>query len=620
MITISIGILQTSWGQNWAVRQVTTKLSRDLQSRISIKKVGIAFFNNLILEGVLIEDQKKDTLLSAGQVQVRITDWFFLKDKAELKYIGLEDAIIKLQRTDSVWNYRYLEDYFSSPSTGSKKKAGISFNLKQVDLKNIRIIQNDAWIGKNVFVSLQSLDLDANNISITNSMVDIPAITVLKPDFRIHEYKGLRPDSLKPKSKERDSTIALQWNTADWNVRVGKINIKDGTFKNDRGDLVPPSSYFNGNHVSFTAINGSIQNLNWQQDTILAVVDLSAMEQSGFLINSLKSDVKLHPQLMEFSRLYLKTNRSVLQDHFALKYPSIASLSDFIHEVKMDATFRQSIISSDDIAFFSPPAKTWKKNFKVDGHVKGSVDDLAAKNLTVQAGNNTYLNGDVTIVGLPDINSAFINLKANSFRTTYNDALTLIPAIRKVTTPNLRSLSYLRFKGNYTGFINDFVTYGTLETNLGTLVTDLNMKLPSEGIPVYSGNIATSGFQLGRFIDNPQLGIVDFKGNVKGKGFEWNNQLDVRIDGNIRRIQYSTYTYQNIKTNGRLNNRMFNGDFSIKDPNADLQLSGLVDLRGTQPVFNAHADIAHADLNALQLTKEKLVLKGIFDLNFTGNT
>jgi len=55
-------------------------------------------------------------LLSAGKLQVHITDWFLFKDKAVLEYIGLEDAKIKLKRSDSVWNYQFLSDYFSSPA------------------------------------------------------------------------------------------------------------------------------------------------------------------------------------------------------------------------------------------------------------------------------------------------------------------------------------------------------------------------------------------------------------------------------------------------------------------------------------------------------------------------
>ena len=116
--------MQTEWGQNWLAQKVTTRLSKELQSKISIDHVQIGFFNKLNLKGVFIEDQKKDTLLAAGTVQVRITDWFFLKDKAVLHYIGLENAVINLSRTDSVWNYRFLQDYFDPPGPRGRRRSG----------------------------------------------------------------------------------------------------------------------------------------------------------------------------------------------------------------------------------------------------------------------------------------------------------------------------------------------------------------------------------------------------------------------------------------------------------------------------------------------------------------
>ncbi|HEY6956891.1 MAG TPA: hypothetical protein VI385_16680, partial [Flavisolibacter sp.] len=91
LVFLLYGFLQTGVGQNWLARQVTRRLSNDLQTKISIKhvKLNLFNFNHMDLEGVLMEDQKHDTLLYAGLFQVRITDWFVFKDKAELKYIGL---------------------------------------------------------------------------------------------------------------------------------------------------------------------------------------------------------------------------------------------------------------------------------------------------------------------------------------------------------------------------------------------------------------------------------------------------------------------------------------------------------------------------------------------------
>lgn len=105
---------------------MTVRLSKELQSKISIKHVEFGFFNKMNLEGVLVEDRRKDTLLYAGTVQVLITDWFFLTNKAELKYIGLRDAIINFNRTDSIWNYAFLNDYFAPPKTNKKRNQALN--------------------------------------------------------------------------------------------------------------------------------------------------------------------------------------------------------------------------------------------------------------------------------------------------------------------------------------------------------------------------------------------------------------------------------------------------------------------------------------------------------------
>jgi len=98
LILLLYGFLQTELGQNWLAGQLTKRFSRELQTRINIKyvKFNLFNFNKMDLEGVFVEDQKQDTLLYAGKLQVRITDWFFFKDAAELKYVGLENAVINV--------------------------------------------------------------------------------------------------------------------------------------------------------------------------------------------------------------------------------------------------------------------------------------------------------------------------------------------------------------------------------------------------------------------------------------------------------------------------------------------------------------------------------------------
>ena len=106
--------------QNWLLARVTNTLSKNLHAQVSIEDIDFSLFNKMKLNGVLVKDLKGDTLLSSGQVRLNITDWFFFKDKIELKYIGLTDTYIHLSRKDSVWNYQFLADYFGSGSTQEK--------------------------------------------------------------------------------------------------------------------------------------------------------------------------------------------------------------------------------------------------------------------------------------------------------------------------------------------------------------------------------------------------------------------------------------------------------------------------------------------------------------------
>ncbi|HEY0892919.1 MAG TPA: hypothetical protein VGE32_07655, partial [Cellvibrio sp.] len=299
LLIVIWAFLQTDWGQNWLARQVTGRLSKDLQTKISIDHVSIGFFNRMELEGVYVEDQKKDTLLYAGAVKVRITDWFFFKDKAVLEYIGLENAVINFNRTDSVWNYGFLANYFASTDTATvKKEAGIQFNLKTVDLDRVRFVQKDAWKGSDMIVSIGSLDLDARNISVSEKEVLINSVAITDPYFSTLNYKG----------KYSDTTSSAN----DWRIVVNNITLNNGRFRMDNDDYVPDVTHFDGGHMDFRAITGTATNFSMQGDTIKATVKLAATERSGFTINNLQSALTIQPGTYRFDDLLLQTDRTTL--------------------------------------------------------------------------------------------------------------------------------------------------------------------------------------------------------------------------------------------------------------------------------------------------------------------
>ncbi len=286
--------------------------------------------------------------------------------------------------------------------------------------------------------------------------------------------------------------------------------------------------------------------------------------------------------------------------------------------MKLEGRFRNSTVHTKDIAYFAPELKDWNKLIHLDGSVKGSIDNLSAKNFVLESGKSTRLNGNIKMVGLPDIDSTYIDFRSNDFHTTYDDILTVAPGLKDITDPKLSEIQYLDFKGTFTGFIRDFVTYGTIQTNLGTLTTDVNMKFPPKGLSVYSGKVNTSNFNLGKLMGVSQLGTISFNGNIKGKGFTAQT-MDTELDGKFAQLQYNNYNYSNILVKGRMNKKLFKGNVSIDDPNVIAILDGDIDFNGEKPEFNFFADIQRSNLKTLGFAREDVKVIGKFDMNFNGD-
>ena len=60
---------------------------------------------------------------------------FFLKDKPVLKNIDLTNALINLKRTDSVWNYQFIVNYFTSPNKDTLQRGGLEIDIKKLHLQ-----------------------------------------------------------------------------------------------------------------------------------------------------------------------------------------------------------------------------------------------------------------------------------------------------------------------------------------------------------------------------------------------------------------------------------------------------------------------------------------------------
>lgn len=616
-LLIVVIAIQTSFVQNWLVGMATKRLSKTLGTEVSIKKVSFSLFNRLNMDTMLVRDLHKDTILYAGQLKVRITDWFFLKDSAVLKYIGLEDAVVKLQRSDSNWNYQFIIDSLASPSPKKKKEGGgLALNLKKIDLKNLKLIKNDLWRGERMEARIGSLVLDADKIDLNKSIFLINDVSIDKPFFSIQNLPALRPDSLKPHNTATPDT-GMYLNAGNMWMKVANLLLTNGSLYID-GNTRAPYAGFDGSHIHLTKLNGTFKQLSFIKDTLRANIDLAARDRSGFELKKLKAAFRFTPQIMELASLDLQTNKSRLGNYYAMKFTDFnRDFGEYITNVTMEARFRDAKVYTEDIAYFAPELKSWNRVAQLSGHFQGTVDAFNITNLVTKVGATTTLSGNLSMKGLPDINTTRIHWSNGTLQSNQYDLATFLPVLKTVTEPNLSALGTIIYRGNFNGTIRNFTTDGVLSSQLGGVKTNISMQLPRVGEPSYTGNIETTRFNIGKFLNNDQLGLANFKGKITGSSFTV-DKLKTTLDGNISSIEFNNYTYSNILTNGTFQKKYFSGEVKINDPNLNFTSNVEIDLSKPQPSFNILGDLVNSNLYALHFMKENMELTGLLDVNFSG--
>ena len=598
------------------IGKVTSRLSEKLQTEISIKHIDISFFNKMDIEGVMIRDQKKDTLLYAGAVSVRITDWFFVKDKPEIQYAGLQDAVIHLKRKDSDWNYQFIVDYFSTDQPADTA-AKINLNLKKIDIKNLIFIQDDGWYGQKMVVKTGSLLLDADSINFNIPAFYVKSIDVDKPYFEIYSYKGNKPASDTTANSIDDTTHHL--NPGNIFAQVQALNVNRGmmVIKNENARPVP--SLFDGTDIEISKLDGSFKSITFIKDTIKAQVKLTATERSGLQIKELTSTITITPAIMAFDSLKLRTPKSSIGNYISLNYKRFNSdMADFLNKVTIRSSIKDATIHSDDIAYFAPKLKDIKQSITFSGDVNGTITDFTAKNLDIKNTTGSNISGQLTMKGLPNPDKTFIQLDKAYISTSSADIGRYLPAINDIKTPDLKALGKFTFNGNYSGSFKDFKADGILSTALGNLKTNVAMSFPTNKEPSYAGYVNSNQFNLGKFLNIKGIDYVSFDGEIKGSSFLL-DKIKTSLNGNFTSLTYNGYNYENIRFNGDIEKKKINGELTTEDPNFSFTSSVQIDLTESEPRFNVLGDLALAHLKNLHISKEDYEFSGLFDLNFQGS-
>ena len=660
-------VLQLPSVQNWLVYQVTSFLSEKLETRVELKRVDIEFFDQVVLEGLYIEDMNGDTLLIAQKFSAGLSGNFFsiLWNRLEFSEISLTHAKVHLRKKADQRRGNLNELLFrigdllgSSPSKKKKKQAPFSIKIQNLNLLDVAFIDERSSFRegeirkKYMAYRVEEGNVKINQIDLASSIVDVRSVLLNGFQFEFEKESSQPPPGfvpyIKPAVLKTDSL-----NIPDpLRITVGTLVIQNSGFRYDnfRRSLSKqtPPEVMDYDHMKVTGIEAQAERMELfigekaavDQEGLPTTEDifdifgtikhLAAQEQSGFAIaHGAARRLLLTDSLTALYGTRIETSGgSSLGDTLVFRYqdtkaddPWLDQLGDFNNEVTMDIRLAAgSKIRLGDVRHFEQTVFdneffTTNKDLIADvgGVISGKINGkLKADDFDIRVGNSTRMRGNFDGRGLGDNEEPMIlNFDFEELLTDMNTIARVVPGFRP--PKQFMKLNSISFNGSYQLFDGfDHVLYGKFVTSLGPGQLDMQLNLkdgPEKAI--YRGDLKMRHFDMATWTGDKNFGPSTFQVNVAENSTGLTlPTINARVTGKVDTFFYNDYPFRDIKLNGKFAKYVFDGKVESDDPNVDFVFDGNINLKDSIPVFDFSAKIRRLDLGVLNLVKQDWVLFG----------
>ena len=260
--------------------------------------------------------------------------------------------------------------------------------------------------------------------------------------------------------------------------------------------------------------------------------------------------------------------------------------------LKFNGSINAPRISLADIAGFVPKLSATKEPISLKVNFNGSGDQIAVTRLELaNKKHSLQLIANGGIKNYMEKMSWFANvseLSANHEAIAYIVATATGKDVPAVVT----RIGDISLSGHAYGDKNRLTANAKLATSLGDIKLALNKS--SKNI---KADIETKGLDVGKLADNKTLGHVSANLNIHGTSMD-----NLAAAGRVYDFDFNGYKYHDIQLNASYRNKVVEGKIGIDDPNADIDVNGLLNIASKTPLLKVEASVNNFAPHALGLT------------------
>ncbi|MBN1767823.1 MAG: translocation/assembly module TamB domain-containing protein [Prolixibacteraceae bacterium] len=497
----------------------------------------------------------------------------------------------------------------SNSSTSDTSIVMPNIFIQGLELSNAIVQYADSVQMMSVLAIIDQCKLKEGNVDLETELLSLASIDLSKSDIRYHDFK--------PKLDDEPS---ISTTTNNWKVSVDKMQMDDNSFTYRVGNNPEKKNEFNPEYLAFNSLWLTGSDFYYDRDlTKVSVHEFMAIVQNHFVINSLAANFSMDAHSISAQALKLTTPNSTIDADFSLHFPSLDAFVENYNFSNLKLEMRNVRFKSPDVLYFSqalseqPFFQNTKNTTSILGNINGPMNHLTGKNLIVKTGENTLLETDFNITGLPDLETAFFDFPNLKLHSGKNDIImmagTSIP--ESIELPKNIDLD-IAFKGK----MKDFETTANLKSSFG----DANLTASIDTEENFNGKVNLNQLNFGLLLKDTLLyGPVSLTAEAVGQSLDINT-IKAKIKAEATQLYLNQYNYQNLVIDGAVDGKQFEGTVNLDDENAVFDFNGLVSLVSGEEKFNFKLDMLGADLQKLHFVDKDVRISFVAEAGLSGGT
>ncbi|AZA80709.1 cell envelope biogenesis protein AsmA [Chryseobacterium lactis] len=575
--------------------------------KINLKDIGVTFND---------QQSKNDINLYFKSFDTRVKKFDLSKNTYAVNDINLDGLKLKLKQDIVEEVTKKVEKKVDSLN----KKQPMNIGLRGIKLTNFDIDYGDENTKTFAKVLFKELSTKVNKLDLENNSYNVANVFLSGADINANLY--LPAQNANPKKSAEPEVSKASDQDKAMHLLLGKLVLNDVKATYNNTAIAPTKQGMDFNHMNFSKMNVEVRSFKMENNTFAGTVNSAEIKESrGLDIQKFNTDFVYAEKEAYLKDLYLQTPKTLLRNEVILNYNSIDELTSNLGAVKISANIKDSRIGFSDILNLVPTLKNTVPFNKypntilnVNANVKGSVNDLLIRDLKVSGLDQLRVEASGKIKNAMNPDQLYYDLRIGELSSNAKTIFNLVP---KNTIPSNISLpSNFSIKGNAKGTTKMVTTDLNLYSTLGNAAIVANVDMRRKNHELYDVKANLQGIQVGKIIQNKDIGPVTAQINAKGESFDFKN-ANADLKGHVASAVYKGYRYQNMNLTGKINKGAYHVILDSKDPNANLQLtaSGIYDEKN--PTVKVNGEVIKLDVNKLGFYEKPMIIAGKIDGDFT---